>query len=199
MRSLFCFYYPACLAFFQYKDLYLFLILENYHSLFVVQLPSRVKLIMTSCDSTPISSISSLVFTLLSFLKEDSDKLSVLSFKSNIKISFYATPPDASLKFLMSHHLCSIHGGFRREREVRTRWRGCFHQRRIVPGWKAHRTIWCVSEEGVEKQRLGRFCSCGRQPRQRHCSRMTCFRSLDTVMQAIESYMVFSLQVALKW
>ena len=52
--------------------------------------------------------------------------------------------------------------------------------------------------EGEKKQRLGEIFSCGCQPRQRHCSRMTCFRSLDRVMQATESYMVFSLQVAVK-
>ena len=61
------------------------------------------------------------VFPFDTFLKEDSDKLSVFSFKYNIKISFSATPLDASLKFFMSHHLSSIHGGFRREREVGTR------------------------------------------------------------------------------
>lgn len=50
----------------------------------------------------------------------------------------------------------------------------------------------------VGRGMLGRIRSCGRQTRQRDCSRVTCFSASDTVMQATESYMVFSLQVAVK-
>lgn len=95
------------------------------------------------------------IFPFDTFPKEDSDKLSVFSFKCNIKISFYATPLDASLKFLKSHHLCSIHGGFWGKREVGTRWRGCFHQRRIVPGWKSSQEYMMCFRRMKERKSKG--------------------------------------------
>lgn len=143
--------------------------------------------------------LNSKYFPLIHSWKKIQTNCLFFSFKYNIKISFSATPLGASLKFLMSHHLCSIHGGFRREREVGTRWRGCFHQRRIVPGWQSSQEYMMCFRRRRGKAKMGKILLLWVSPRQRHCSRMTCFRSLDAVMQAIESYMVFSLHVALKW
>lgn len=96
--------------------------------------------------------LNSKYFPLIHSRKKIQTNCLFFSFKYNIKISFSATPLGASLKFLMSHHLCSIHGGFPPEREVGTRWRGCFHQRRIVPGWQSSQEyMMCFRRRGKAK------------------------------------------------
>ena len=72
------------------------------------------------------------VFPFDTFLKEDSDKLSGFSFKYNIKISFYATPLDASLKFFMSHHLCSIQGGWNKMKRMFSSEEDCSRMKKLT-------------------------------------------------------------------